>query len=78
MNFKKRLRCGCFFASEDSVCPSCQTKDEIDKNSIRNYLENNDTPQNAESLAFQAGVSIKNINRFMETKEFSPLKNSFK
>ena len=78
MNFKKCLRCGCFFASENSVCPSCQAKDEIDKNSIRNYLANNDTPQNAEGLAFQSGVSVKNINRFMETKEFSLLKNSFK
>lgn len=77
MNFNKCLRCGCFFSSEDSVCPNCKTKDELDKKSLRNYLENNDIPENAESLAFQSGIDIKNINRFLETKEFSKLKDSF-
>ena len=42
MNFKTCIRCGCFFSSESPVCPNCQTKDEIDKNSIRRYLLNND------------------------------------
>ena len=77
MNFNKCLRCGCFFSSEDSVCPNCKAKDEMDKKSLRNYLENNDIPENAESLAFQSGIDIKNINRFLETKEFSKLKDSF-
>ena len=77
MNFNKCLRCGCFFSSQDLVCPNCKTKDEADKNLLRNYLENNDIPVSAESLAFKSGISIKNINRFLETKEFSNLKNSF-
>ena len=77
MNFKKCLRCGCFFSSDNLVCPSCQAKDEVDKNSIRNFIANNDIPTSAESLAFQSGVSVKNINRFIQTKEFSSLKNSF-
>ena len=77
MVFNKCLRCGCFFSSSDLVCPSCQAKDEVDKNSIKNYLANNDTPENAENLAFLSGVSVKNINRFLETKEFDSLKNSF-
>ena len=69
MNFNKCLRCGCFFSSEDSVCPNCKTKDELDKKSLRNYLENNDIPENAESLAFQSGIDIKNINRFSKLKD---------
>ena len=77
MNFKTCMRCGCFFSSNDLVCPNCKTKDEIDKTSIKKYLENNDIPENAESLSFLSGVSVKNINRFLETKEFSSLKNSF-
>ena len=77
MNFKTCMRCGCFFSSEDLVCPNCRAKDEVDKKSIRNYLQKNDTPKNAESLSFYSGVSIKNINRFLETKEFFDLKNSF-
>ena len=77
MNFKTCIRCGCFFASDSQICPSCQSKDEIDKNSIKNYLANNDIPANAETLASNSGVSIKNMNRFMQTKEFSSLKNAF-
>ena len=60
MKFNKCERCGCFFASEDSI-----------------YLANNDMPKNADTLAFYSGVSIKNINRFLKTKEFSSLKKSF-
>ena len=77
MNFNKCLRCGCFFSSEDQVCPNCQTKDEVDKKLIRNFLADNDIPESAESLAFQSGVNIKNINRFMQSQEFSSLKDSF-
>ena len=77
MNFNKCARCGCFFSSKDLVCPNCKAKDETDKNLLRNYIENNDMPENAESLAFHSGVNIKNINRFLNTKEFSDLKNTF-
>ena len=77
MNFNKCVRCGCFFSSTDLVCPNCKTKDEVDKNSLRNYLENNDIPENAESLAFYSGINIKDINRFLDSKEFLDLKNTF-
>ena len=77
MNFNKCLRCGCFFSSEDQVCPNCQTRDEVDKKLIRNFLANNDIPESAESLAFQSGVNIKNINRFIQSQEFASLKDSF-
>lgn len=77
MKFNKCVRCGCFFASENDVCPNCEKKDNVDKSFLKNYLENNDLPQNAESLAFKSGVSIKNINRYMNSNEFSYLKKSF-
>lgn len=77
MDFNKCARCGCFFSSKDLVCPNCKAKDEVDKNLLRNYLENNDIPENAESLAFYSGINIKNINRFLNTKEFLDLKNTF-
>ena len=77
MNFKTCIRCGCFFSSNDSVCPNCKTKDEIDKSSLKQYLTNNDTPKNFESLSYLSGVSVKNINRFLETEEFSSFKDSF-
>ena len=78
MKFNKCIRCGCFFSSEDSLCPNCLSRDEIDKLTIRKYLKNNDMPQNVEALAFQSGVELKNVNRYLNTREFSDLKKNFK
>lgn len=77
MNFKTCIRCGCFFSSNDSLCPNCKTKDEIDKTSLKQCLKNNEIPNNYESLSYLSGVSVKNINRLLETKDFSSLKDSF-
>ena len=78
MKFNKCFRCGCFFASNDDVCPSCKEKDEIDKNTLKSYLDNNEVPLSIDSLSFNSGVELKNINRYMETKEFSNYKKMFK
>ena len=71
MKFNKCVRCGAFFSSEDNVCPNCKSKDQV-------YISQNDMPKSVESLSFESGVSVKNINRFLEMKEFSAIKNSFK
>ena len=75
MKFNKCVRCGCFFASSDDVCPSCKSKDEVDKNTLKNFLDNADSPLSLDNLSFNSGVELKNINRFMESKEFSNYKN---
>lgn len=77
MKFNKCTRCGCFFASNDDVCPSCKSKDEVDKNTLKNYLDNNDIPLSLDSLSFNSGVELKNINRYMESKEFLAYKKLF-
>lgn len=77
MKFNKCSRCGCFFASSDDVCPSCKSKDEVDKNTLKNYLDNNDIPLSLDSLSFNSGVELKNINRYMESKEFLSYKKLF-
>ena len=74
MKFNKCVRCGCFFASSDDVCPSCKSKDEVDKLTLKNYLDNTDAPLSLDSLSFNSGVELKNINRYMESKEFSNYK----
>lgn len=74
MKFNKCSRCGCFFASADDVCPSCKSKDTIDKNTLKNFLDNSDVPLSLDNLSFKSGVDLKNINRYMETKEFSSYK----
>lgn len=78
MKFNKCVRCGCFFASENDVCPNCKQKDDVDKLSLKTFLSNNDMPQNAESLAFKSGVSLKNVNRYLQQTEFSFLKKEFR
>lgn len=74
MKFNKCSRCGCFFSTIDDVCPSCKSKDEVDKHTLKNYLDNNDLPVSLDSLSFNSGVELKNINRYMESKEFSTYK----
>ena len=78
MKFNKCVRCGAFFSSEDNVCPNCKSKDQVDMSTVKNYISQNDMPKSVESLSFESGVSVKNINRFLEMKEFSAIKNSFK
>ena len=77
MIFNKCERCGCFFSSNDFVCPNCKQKDQVDANSLKTFLANNDLPKNVESLAYLSGVSLKNVNRILQTKEFSSLKKKF-
>ena len=77
MNFNKCVRCGCFFTSQDLVCPNCKSKDEVDKLSLQSYLDNNDIPNNPEDLASLSGISVRNINRYLEMQEFSNLKEKF-
>ena len=77
MKFNKCIRCGSFFMSEDSVCPNCITKDEMEKDTLKRFLANNEIPQNAEDLSYKSGIAMKNINRYLETKDFSNLKKIF-
>lgn len=38
MEFKKCLRCGCFFMSEDNVCCNCSSKDHTDLQTVNNFI----------------------------------------
>lgn len=77
MKFNKCIRCGSFFMSENAVCPNCISKDEMEKDTLKRFLANNEIPQNAEDLSYKSGISMKNINRYLETKDFSNLKKIF-
>ena len=69
MNLNKCERCGCFFASKNSVFPNCESKDENDINQLKNFLNDSDSSVTVESLAFSTGVSLKNVNRFLKDKD---------
>lgn len=69
MNLNKCERCGCFFATQDAVCPNCKSKDENDINQLKNFLNNSDFSVSLESISSETGVSLKNVNRFLKDKD---------
>ena len=69
MNLNKCERCGCFFASKDCVCPNCRAKDENDINQLKNFLTYSDNSVSVETLSSETGVSLKNVNRYLQDKD---------
>ena len=68
MNLNRCERCGSFFASKNSVCPNCQSKDEHEIIHLNVFLSESDSSVTVESLAESTGVSLKNVNRFLQDK----------
>lgn len=73
MEFKKCVRCGCFFMSENDVCLKCQTRDIQDINKLNNFIDNSTDINSIAELSTSTGVSLNNINRFIEDKKFKLL-----
>lgn len=73
MNFKKCERCGCFFLSEDNICGNCTPKDRFEMSKLKNYVENESCANSINSIAVETGISVKNLNRYLDNKEFSEL-----
>ncbi len=74
MNLNKCERCGCFFVTQNAVCPNCQSKDENEISQLKNYLAENDTEITVEELSYNTGISLKNVNRFLDNED---VKNQF-
>ena len=71
MELNKCVRCGAFYASNNSVCPNCETKETAEIFKLKNFLSENDCPNSIENLACDTGISVKNLNRFLEKEDFS-------
>lgn len=69
MNLNKCERCGCFFVSENAVCPNCQTKDNNEISQLKNFLVENDANISIEELSLSTGISVKNVNRFLKNDD---------
>lgn len=73
MEFKKCLRCGCFFMSDDNLCCNCESKDKIDLAKLNNFIDE-DIPFNSlNDLSINTGITVKNLNRFIENKDITGL-----
>ena len=67
MELKKCIRCGCFFTTEDNLCPNCQKRDDNDKKYLKSFIETNGAPSSVQELSFQSGLSLYDINRSSST-----------
>ena len=66
MDFKKCNICGNFYLSNGLVCPKCQPKDDFEFSSFKTYIEENGLNGSVDEIADRTGISVKNINRFIE------------
>ena len=70
MNFKKCLRCGCFFSSVDDICTNCAPKDNFEMSKLKTFLTNQVEDASVSDISKGTGIDEANINRFMNNKEF--------
>lgn len=70
MEFNRCGRCGSFYLSQGNVCPKCSAKDGFEFSNFKNYIEENGFENSLESISGEIGISVKNLNRFIEYKEF--------
>lgn len=73
MELNKCKRCGAFFVSGSNVCPNCEIKDNAELYKLKNFLSENECPSSIETLSCDTGISVKNLNRFLEQKDFSEI-----
>ena len=67
IEFKKCVRCGSFFTSNSDTCPRCDVKDINEMSQLKSYLEATGyAPTNHYELSKNTGISINNLNRFLD------------
>lgn len=76
MEFKKCMRCGCFFMSDNDVCCNCQSRDKMDIAKLNSILDENNTFNSVQDLSILSGVNVKNLNRFISNNQIPNLDNN--
>lgn len=66
MEFNKCSRCGNFYISNDDVCPKCKKKDTLEFDTFKSYIEENGMNSNLDVLSTETGISVKNLNRYID------------
>ena len=66
MEFNKCSRCCNFYISNDLVCPKCKAKDAFEFETFQSYIQENGLTQNLDTISSQTGISVKNLNRFLD------------
>ena len=66
MDFKKCSRCGNFYISSGNVCPKCSTKESFEFSTFKSYIEENGLGDSVDEISGKTGISVKNLNRFIQ------------
>ena len=74
MEFKKCVRCGCFFMSGNDVCCNCQSKDKMDISKLNSILDENSF-NSVQDLSIESGININNLNRFIANNQIPGINN---
>ncbi len=69
MEFKKCMRCGCFFSTNNDVCCNCESKDRLDIAKLNTVIDEEIPINSIQDLSIVSGVTINNLNRFIKNKE---------
>ena len=73
MQLNKCSRCGCFFMTNDSVCPNCKPKDMCDMNKLKSFFEEASPDASIEAISHGTGISEKNLHRLISSDDFANL-----
>lgn len=71
MEFKKCVRCGCFFVSENDVCCNCEAKDRFDISKLNSIIEENPIFDSVQDLSIISGVNLNNLNRYIKNDKIT-------
>ena len=77
MDFNRCSRCGSFYVSNGNVCPRCSKKDGVEFSTFKEYVTENGFEQSLDTISGETGITVKNLNRYLEYKEIQDLQNSF-
>ena len=57
--------------------PNCQPKDFNEIAKLKNYFDVNSNFDSIECISANTGITLKNLNRFLNQEEFSKFSNKF-
>ena len=71
MEIKKCVRCGSLHTTENEVCRECGIKDNAEVMKLKGVLsEGLEVGTTKQDLAIRAGITAKNLNRYLQGAEF--------
>ena len=76
MEFNKCSRCGSFYVTDGEVCPKCYTKDSFEFSTFTSYIQENGLNVSLNNISEDTGISVNNLNRFMNYEGFQKFKNN--